>query len=120
MTLYLRHRKTSGIVYNRWEFIPESRSILAVFEGNPLPIKTWIPICTEANPREFAFYISRRTDGWQLAPAYAKVENRTWVSSTSAYHQLVPMEFVILIGAPEHLDEEMVKILETPLVQDST
>ena len=64
----LRYSGFAGAVWDVWE-IRDGILHLVLARPRGGPIHTTVPVCSSKNPVEGAFVISRKTEGWQLAPA---------------------------------------------------
>lgn len=63
------------------------------------------PVCTFANPTPGRFLVTRRAEGWLLTPVTFTEDGhgRCWPNG----------EFILLINAPEEVNDAMALILDT-------
>jgi hypothetical protein len=96
--IWLRHRATAGRIANTWSFDKLTNSAKVTLERG---VEHILPICSHKNMREGHYPVSRRLDGWELAPVY--IHNGSGMTDKR-------LDFMSLDGAPYALNEELSEI----------
>src|SRR5260221_460095 len=105
--IQLLHIRSAGRLSYVWSYLPQEKTIVAVFRSIPVHI----PICSESVPRLGAYAISRRLEGWQVCPAKFYLDRGYWRTRFSPYADGITEEFLLLTGAG-NLNEEMASLVQ--------